>query len=545
MALKDDAKQLVLGTKTAFVKKYSSYLSPFEMIEIEDYLDAFYVPTTPTELTKMLATCEEETELNDEEGRYLCGPGDHVAYRYEVVKRLGDGTYGTVYEAMDHKRSRKHVALKIINAFADEDEGEAALFEIEVLQFVHAPHVRTEGLKVNRIINLINHLNFRGHLCLVMPLVAGGDLQNCLEEEKTFSLDKIQERTRQVVEAVQVLHALDVIHGDIKLDNVLLVQPEGNDILLTDFSLSSFETPDDLPHSMIQCCCCRAPEVALGSGYARPVDMWGVGCIVAEMYTGEPIFPAHTDDELIMYQLEALGLPDLRTLVRSRYSAKYFDVNAQQIYHRAVRHQPGTLSIRHLLGSKVPPLLLDFVQRCLRLNPRERMTANDALYHPFLTTPAANLDPYRSVPSVLPDLLSSVVRTPIPSPQIKPKGRPKAMTDAPLPAMKALSLDTPLAGGKSLAAQAKQPRPMAMLLEVAKTRAATNCSPCLLSQPPTPMLTSPSATAAVSKFPLQRADTVGLMPTSPPTLSSPLARPFTFSPSMEGSIVKGKRFADV
>jgi serine/threonine protein kinase len=106
---------------------------------------------------------------------------------------------------------------------------------------------------------------------------------------KGFSLKLIRRFTKQLLASLILLHSHKVIHCDLKPENVLLAHPMHSEIKVIDFGSSCFE--NEKVYTYIQSRFYRSPEVILGTSYGMPIDMWSVGCILAELYTGYPIFP--------------------------------------------------------------------------------------------------------------------------------------------------------------------------------------------------------------------------------------------------------------
>ena len=113
-----------------------------------------------------------------------------------------------------------------------------------------------------------------------------------------LSLGLIRHFAVQILVSLQFLHSLNIIHCDLKPENILLKQPNRSAVKVIDFGSSCLE--DERLYTYIQSRFYRAPEVILGLPYSTAIDMWSLGCILAELYTGYPIFPG-----------ESLFLPDV------------------------------------------------------------------------------------------------------------------------------------------------------------------------------------------------------------------------------------------
>ena len=122
-------------------------------------------------------------------------------------------------------------------------------------------------------------------------------------------------------------------------------------------------------HTYIQSRFYRAPEIVLGGEYSTPIDMWSLGCMLIELSTGKPLFPAASEKELIAMQVEVLGMPDHNTIVTGSRSHHYFtqDFRLRPVVDRKGR--PRGVAQRKLpaeLMTENNRALRDFIMRCLR-----------------------------------------------------------------------------------------------------------------------------------------------------------------------------------
>ena len=211
--------------------------------------------------------------------------------RYERIEKnaCGKGTYGVVYKGVD-KTTGLFVALKKIKLNPD-DEGipSTTLREISVLRQLRHPN----------IVELSDVVQNDGRLYLVFEFV-DRDLKKYLDSvDSNLPPNIIQSFTHQMSEALDYIHKRGIIHRDMKPQNVL-VSSEGC-LKIADFGLARAFVPPIRPftHEVVTLWY-RAPEILLGcKTYALPVDMWSLGCIVAEMVTRRPLFPGDSEiDEI-------------------------------------------------------------------------------------------------------------------------------------------------------------------------------------------------------------------------------------------------------
>lgn len=114
----------------------------------------------------------------------------------------------------------------------------------------------------------------------------------------------------------------NVIHCDLKPENIMLRHPAKSSIKVIDFGSSCFES--ERVYTYIQSRFYRSPEVILGISYHKAIDMWSVGCIIAELYTGLPLFPGENEQEQLSCIMETMGLPDRHLVERCSRRKLFF-----------------------------------------------------------------------------------------------------------------------------------------------------------------------------------------------------------------------------
>jgi len=198
------------------------------------------------------------------------------------------------------------------------------------------------------------------------------------------------------------------VHADLKPENILL-RPHGSTAAVDgagpahltsrckviDFGSSCFQ--HGKIHTYIQSRYYRSPEVVLGLGYGPAIDMWSLGCILVELDAGTPLFSAKNEADLLLLQLELLGLPSIEVLARAKRAEEFFSGGRPlKTTDRKGRSHPVGSRALHDACRTTNPDFLDFVSRCLTWDPAERMTPLEALEHPWLVlegTPKAFSSP--------------------------------------------------------------------------------------------------------------------------------------------------------
>lgn len=233
-----------------------------------------------------------------------------------------------------------------------------------------------------------------------------------------FSLRIIRRFTKQMLSSLLLLKQHKVIHCDLKPENILLRHPLHAEIKVIDFGSSCFES--EKVYTYIQSRFYRSPEVILGMTYGLPIDMWSVGCILAELYTGVPIFPGENEQEQLACIMEVFGPPEKHLIEKSTRKKLFFDSMGKPrltVSSKGRRRRPSSKTLQQVLKCD-DEAFVDFLARCLRWDPERRLKPEDAIRHEFITgqkapapvprMPMRDLSPIKrhhtiSLPRPLPD----------------------------------------------------------------------------------------------------------------------------------------------
>eukprot|EP00118_Oscarella_pearsei_P005251 m.23904 g.23904 ORF g.23904 m.23904 type:complete len:456 (+) comp28548_c0_seq2:884-2251(+) len=332
---------------------------------------------------------------DDQDGHLVYKAGDRID-RYEIKSTLGEGTFGKVVECVDRK-SNKRMALKIIKNI--EKYRDAAKIEIRVLDRLQMKDPKGENLCVQ----LKDRFDYYGHMCLVFEML-GLSVFDFLKDNsyRPYPLHQVQHISLQIIKAVAFLHRLHITHTDLKPENILFVSSESglqydpvkkqevrvvknSNVRLIDFGSATF---DDEHHStVVSTRHYRAPEVILELGWSHPCDMWSIGCIMYELYTGNTLFQTHDNLEHLAMMQAILGPIPLR-MRRSTKKTKYFhkdelDWNEQSSSGRYVRQHCKKLKKYCKSTEKSHLDIFDLIEKMLEFEPAKRLSAAEALLHPF------------------------------------------------------------------------------------------------------------------------------------------------------------------
>lgn len=290
---------------------------------------------------------------------------------YEKLEKVGEGTYGKVYKARC-KTTGRLVALKKTR-LEMEEEGvpSTALREVSLLQML------SQSIYIVRLLS-VEHVDEGGKpmLYLVFEFL-DTDLKKFMDSNSRgpglpLEPARVKNFMYQLCIGVAHCHTHGVMHRDLKPQN-LLVDKEKGLLKIADLGLGrAFTVPLKSYTHEIVTLWYRAPEVLLGATYySTPVDMWSVGCIFAEMAHRTPLFPGDSELQQLLHIFKLLGTPSEQT---------WPGVSNLRDWHEFPQWSAQSLS-------RVIPELdengIDLLKRCLELDPAKRVTAKDAMQHPY------------------------------------------------------------------------------------------------------------------------------------------------------------------
>ncbi|KAJ7067731.1 hypothetical protein B0H15DRAFT_895756 [Mycena belliarum] len=357
----------------------SQFLSEFERKEILDFPSVYCIGARSKKKAAVLENSTNNYGYDDERGDYLVVNHDHLAYRYEIIDTLGKGSFGQVLHCRDHC-SGESVAIKIIRN--KKRFHHQALVEVKILDNLR----KWDAEEKHHVIKMTEHFYFRNHLCIAMELLS----INLYELIKAngfvgFTTALIRRFTSQMLLSLSLMRHHRIVHCDLKPENVLLRHPAKSAIKVIDFGSSCLE--HEKIYTYIQSRFYRSPEVILGMNYHMAIDMWSLGCILAELYTGFPIFPGENEQEQLSCIMEVLGTPDKEFVNRSSRKKLFFDPNGTPravINSKGRRRRPGTKTLAQVLRCNDEEFV-DFIAKCLVWDPERRIKPQAALRHPFVT----------------------------------------------------------------------------------------------------------------------------------------------------------------
>jgi len=285
--------------------------------------------------------------------------------RYEWLKVIGQGTFGVVYKAKD-KLTGEVIAIKKV--YQDPNYRNREFMIVVELDHINCIKVHNyfftnDGKKTNST-----------YLNLVMDYVPE-TLYRVLRYYKKKGMEfpdplgKIY--AYQMFRSLAYIHAHGIVHRDIKPQNIL-IDTQNHRLVLCDFGSAKKIAPGEKSVAYICSRYYRAPELILGQDqYGPRIDVWSIGCVIAEMYLGEPVFPGTSSKDQMVKIMNLLGTPS--------------DRDIQAMFPKAKVRLPAMdpVSFKSKFPKNTNPLVLDLLMKTLTYDPKQRLTPLTALMHPY------------------------------------------------------------------------------------------------------------------------------------------------------------------
>ncbi|KAF9562323.1 U4/U6 small nuclear ribonucleoprotein prp4 [Mortierella alpina] len=336
---------------------------------------------------------------DDAEGYYRFGHGELLDGRYVVTSVLGKGVFSSVVKARDNKAANAEVAIKILRN--NETMYKAGKKELDILKRLmeNDPHNR------KHIIRLERHFDHKGHLCLVFESLS----MNLREVLRKFGKDiglninAVRVYAQQLFLALSLLKKSNILHADIKPDNIL-VNDAKNVLKLCDLGSASDTTENEITPYLVSRFY-RAPEIILGLPYDPALDMWSIGCTLYELFTGKILFSGRSNNQMLKHMMDLKGPFSKKMIRKGDFYLNHFDEDCnflsvevekvtQKDVIRKIQISKPTKDLKarlmpyttHMAPADVVQVnhFINLLERCLHLNPEHRITPQEALQHPFI-----------------------------------------------------------------------------------------------------------------------------------------------------------------
>ncbi|XP_077516876.1 uncharacterized protein LOC144127815 isoform X2 [Amblyomma americanum] len=355
--------------------------------------------------TSKASTSEGDYQLVQHEVLYS------ASHQYEVLEFLGRGTFGQVVKCWK-KGTNEIVAIKILK----NHPSYARQGQIEVSILHRLAQEPADDFNFVRAFECFSH---KSHTCLVFEMLEQ-NLYDFLKQNKfsPLPLKCIRPVLQQVLTALLKLKQLGLIHADLKPENIMLVDPVRQPfrVKVIDFGSAS-HVSKAVCSTYLQSRYYRAPEIILGLPFCEAIDMWSLGCVVAELFLGWPLYPGSSEYDQIRYISQTQGLPAEHLLNAAAKTTRFFHRETDSNYpfwrlkspeeHEAetgVRSKearkyifnclddmaqvnvPTDLEGGELLAEKADRReFVDLLKRMLTLDQERRVAPGEALNHSFVS----------------------------------------------------------------------------------------------------------------------------------------------------------------
>ncbi len=335
---------------------------------------------------------------DDAEGYYRVRIGEVLDSRYSVFGYTGQGVFSNVVRARDIPKANQEVAIKIIRN--NEIMHKAGLKEVEMLRRINDadPEDKYHCLRLHR------SFFHKQHLCMVFEPLS----MNLREVLKKYGknvglhIKAVRSYAQQLLLALKVMKKANIVHADIKPDNILVNESKLL-LKLCDFG-SATHVAECEPTPYLVSRFYRAPEVIVGLKYDFSVDLWSTGCTFYELFTGKIMFPGQTNNHMLRLFMDFKGKIPNKIIRKGQFKDLHFDPNCSFLFRDidkvTQREKVVTMSVvnktRHLEqeltgGHKLPEdqlrkvaQLRDLLEKIHMLDPAKRISLNQCLTHAFI-----------------------------------------------------------------------------------------------------------------------------------------------------------------
>jgi len=335
---------------------------------------------------------------DDAEGYYRVRIGETLDTRYNVFGYTGQGVFSNVVRARDTTKGQMEVAIKIIRN--NEIMHKTGLKELEILRRLND----TDPDDKYHCLRLFRSFFHKNHLCMVFEPLS----MNLREVLKKYGknvglhIKAVRSYAQQLLLALKIMKKANIVHADIKPDNILVNESKLL-LKLCDFGSASHVAEGEITPYLVSRFY-RAPEIILGMKYDFMVDLWACGATIYELFTGKIMFPGQSNNHMLKLFMDFKGKIPNKIIRKGQFKDIHFDQNCCFQYHdidkvtqrEKVVTMPVVNKTRHLEteltgGNKLSEeqhrkvsQLKDFLEKVHLLDPAKRISLNQCLTHPFI-----------------------------------------------------------------------------------------------------------------------------------------------------------------
>jgi serine/threonine protein kinase len=306
--------------------------------------------------------------------------------KYLVENLIDESTFSYIYIVSDYyqKNSAKNlfIAKKIKEKSIYFDQ---SIYEIYILSYL----LKRGNCQKYNIVEIQDYFYYNSNLYIITEKLGKSLYEAFIKPKFPLSLSGIQTITRDILFGLKFLKNSGIIHCDLKPENILLVRDESNHVKIIDFGSAIFIDDTDL-YKELQTLPYRAPEIIIGSSFNYAIDMWSLGCILYELVTHTMLFNSKNPKENFIKAMTINNFFDLNCF--DKYSEGFLtedffvtlNANFNQDSYDIILPVKNFKIEEEIEKFHQDKLLIDFIKKCLIIDPKIRLTPENARTHPFM-----------------------------------------------------------------------------------------------------------------------------------------------------------------
>lgn len=335
---------------------------------------------------------------------------DENENKYQILGKLGEGQFGQVFivsEITSASSVHPIYALKITKSHPTYYD--QAQKEVNIMS-----HIRdcSSNEEMEHIIRFIRSFIYKNHLVILTEKLSMNLITILIKRSYNgLPLNIIQSAVRSILKALSTLSRLGIVHSDIKPENILLINDNSDKVKIVDFGCSRFVSQQC--EFYIQSRFYRAPEVILAIPHSFPIDIWSLGCVAVELFVGLPLFPGNNEIQMLILIVKMLGQIPQNLIDISPRKNVFFNVDGSlkseieicsslskevvEMHKYFYFKNLSDIITQYIPNIGMTPakqkkelwrrkLFIDLLMKMLALDPEQRISPDDALQHPFITT---------------------------------------------------------------------------------------------------------------------------------------------------------------
>uniref|UniRef100_A0A672J0B7 Protein kinase domain-containing protein n=1 Tax=Salarias fasciatus TaxID=181472 RepID=A0A672J0B7_SALFA len=332
------------------------------MSEILSTADCSVIKTLLWRYNRGKTASESCFTMNSNENTHIPGPSagakhSYIPKSYKVIEQIGKGEHCVVYRCLKRETNE-----------------EVAVRQISRQKYYFIKALMAKKLDEANIVKFYGELYVDGVLSLEYELLDISLIDWLVSKNEFILLDEIRVIIKQLTVALDGLKRAGVIHADLKMDNIMLVDRIKRPlrVKIIDFGLSLI-TKQAITGDIHQITRLRAPELLFGLPFSEPIDIWSLGCLMGEMLCYLLFFKGHSAYETLQNIIGVLGPPPQHLLDAGLYTQYFFKKDRDSWTLKTPKED-----------------CVDLIKAMLRWDAKERITPDGILKHPFITRSSAS-----------------------------------------------------------------------------------------------------------------------------------------------------------